>query len=64
MFKKTYPNMFMIMIVALLALVLLPVRMVSAAPSFTVNSVLDEVDDNPGDGICHSAANPAPCAPR
>jgi CSLREA domain-containing protein len=57
MFKKTYPNMFMSMIVALLALVLLPVRVVSAAPAFTVNSIVDEVDDNPGDGICHSASN-------
>jgi CSLREA domain-containing protein len=57
MFKKAYPNIFMIMIVALLALVLLPVRKVSAAPSFTVNSFLDEIDDNPGDGICHSASN-------
>jgi CSLREA domain-containing protein len=54
MFTKAYPNMFMI--VALLALVLLPVRTVSAAPSFTVNSFLDEVDDNPGNGICQSAS--------
>jgi len=42
------------MIVALLAL---PVRVVSAAPSFSVNSILDEVDDNPGDGICRSASS-------
>jgi CSLREA domain-containing protein len=27
------------------------------AATFNVNSVLDEVDDNPGDGICHTAAD-------
>ena len=55
MLKKIIP--ILLMIVVLLALILLPVRTVSAAPSFSVNSVLDEVDDNPGDGTCHTAAN-------
>ncbi len=29
----------------------------SAAVVFTVNSTLDQVDDNPTDGVCHTAAN-------
>jgi CSLREA domain-containing protein len=44
-----------------LLLFMLPVASkTQAAPTavtFTVNSVLDEVDDNPGNGICRSASN-------
>src|SRR5579859_1726464 len=35
-------------------------RLALAAPAsatFNVNSTLDEVDDNPGNGLCHSASN-------
>jgi len=53
--KNSYPKVFMA--VALLMLAILPVRPAFAAPSFTVNSVLDEMDDNPGNGICHTANN-------
>ena len=28
----------------------------SAAPTFTVDSMADSVDDNPGDGVCHTVA--------
>ncbi len=53
-----HPTVFMI--VALLALVLLPVRVVSAVPTavtFTVNSTLDQPDDLTIPGTCHTAAN-------
>ena len=53
-----YPTVFMI--VALLALVLLQVRPVSATPTavtFTVNSTLDQPDDLTIPGTCHTAAN-------
>lgn len=59
MLKKIfYPTMFMT--VALLALVLLPARLVSAVPTavtFTVNSTLDQPDDLTIPGTCHTAAN-------
>ena len=58
MLKKIFPTMFMI--VALLALVLLQVRPVSAVPTavtFTVNSTLDQPDDLTIPGTCHTAAN-------
>ena len=56
MLKNTlYPTVFMA--VALLMLAMLPVRQVFAGPSFTVDSVLDEIDDDTSDGVCHSAAN-------
>lgn len=46
---------------SLIAITLLLItRAVSAAPSsgpFNVNSTLDAVDDNPGNGVCHTAAN-------
>ena len=53
-----YPTVFMI--VALLTLVLLQVRPVSAAPTavtFTVNSTFDQPDDLTIPGTCHTAAN-------
>jgi hypothetical protein len=53
-----HPTVFMI--VALLALVLLQVRPVSAVPTavtFTVNSTLDQSDDLTIPGTCHTAAN-------
>jgi predicted outer membrane repeat protein len=58
MLKKIIPILFMI--VALLALVLLPVGLVSAAPTaltFTVNSTLDQPDDLTIPGTCHTSAN-------
>jgi hypothetical protein len=53
-----YPTLFMI--VALLALVLLQVRLVSATPTavtFTVNSTLDQPNDLTIPDTCHTAAN-------
>jgi hypothetical protein len=53
-----HPTVFMI--VALLALVLLPVRVVFATPTavtFTVNSTLDQPDDLTIPGTCHTTAN-------
>ena len=58
MLKKIIPNLFMI--VALLALILLPVGLVSAAPTaltFVVNSTLDQPDDLTMPGTCHTSAN-------
>ncbi|CAG0937010.1 hypothetical protein TFLX_05913 [Thermoflexales bacterium] len=48
------------MAVALLMLTLLLVPRTLASPSvvtFTVDSVLDQIDDDISDGVCHSAAN-------
>lgn len=53
-----YPRIFMA--VALLMVVVLTVPQALASPSavtFTVDSVLDQIDDDTSDGVCHSAAN-------
>lgn len=44
-------------LVATLAVGLALATSVSAAVVFTVDSLMDQVDDNPVDGICHTAAN-------
>jgi CSLREA domain-containing protein len=49
-----------VVIAALLLLTNRPLRQLSAAPSvvtFTVDSTLDQIDDNAGNGACHTAAN-------
>ncbi|HET8942499.1 MAG TPA: choice-of-anchor Q domain-containing protein [Rudaea sp.] len=38
------------------AWMLLAPAMARATPTYTVNSTLDQVDDNPGNGVCHTAA--------
>jgi len=55
MLKRIFPTRSMAVALLILAIVL--VRQVSAAPSFTVDSYLDEIDDDINDGMCHSAAN-------
>jgi predicted outer membrane repeat protein len=53
-----HPSLFIA--VALLMLIPLTVSPALASPSavtFTVDSVLDQIDDDTSDGVCHSAAN-------
>jgi CSLREA domain-containing protein len=52
-----HKNIFLLLALALaLALLMFAPHPVSAAPTFTVNSSADEVDDNPGNGVCHAAS--------
>ena len=53
-----YPTMFMAAALLMLAMLMVPRALASPSTvTFTVDSVLDQIDDDTSDGICHSAAN-------
>ncbi|NTU65256.1 MAG: hypothetical protein HGB05_18115, partial [Chloroflexi bacterium] len=53
-----YLTMFMAAALLLLALLLVPRALASPSTvTFTVDSVLDQIDDDTSDGVCHSATN-------
>ena len=56
--KKLISRSFSVLLVTIFLLMnALPHRSVFAAASYTVNSTLDEIDDDLADGVCHSAGN-------
>jgi predicted outer membrane repeat protein len=53
-----YSTVFLAVALLMLAMLLVPRALASpSAVTFTVDSVLDQIDDDTSDGVCHSAAN-------
>ena len=53
-----YPTMFVAAALLMLAMLMVPRALASPSTvTFIVDSVLDQIDDDTSDGVCHSAAN-------